>query len=124
MADTKLFNIKGAVKEYQSGTVTLEKELQTVIENNMNIFFGESRLAKSEKFKKIAAHPKQSVRLNKNVLFSLLSTERSISVRTQKFVSFIYGLSDKSCNTEFQSIILIGVLKSMSSQLKQFVCCI
>lgn len=40
MADTKLFNIKGTVKEYQSGTVTLEKELQTVIENNMNIFFG------------------------------------------------------------------------------------
>ena len=37
MADTKLFNIKGAVKEYQSGTVTLEKELQTVIENNMAI---------------------------------------------------------------------------------------
>ena len=37
MADTKLFNIKGTVKEYQSGTVTLEKELQTVIENNMNI---------------------------------------------------------------------------------------
>ena len=33
MADTKLFNIKGTVKEYQSGTVTLEKELQTVIEN-------------------------------------------------------------------------------------------
>ena len=27
MADTKLFNIKGTVKEYQSGTVTLEKEL-------------------------------------------------------------------------------------------------
>ena len=36
MADTKLFNLKGTVKEYQSGTVTLEKELQTVIENNMN----------------------------------------------------------------------------------------
>lgn len=45
MADTKLFNIKGAVKEYQSGTVTLEKELQTVIENNMNIFFGVTFLA-------------------------------------------------------------------------------
>ena len=40
MADTKLFNIKSTVKEYQSGTVTLEKELQTVIENNMNLFFG------------------------------------------------------------------------------------
>ena len=33
MADTKLFNIKGTVKEYQSGTVTLEKELQTVKPN-------------------------------------------------------------------------------------------
>ena len=45
MADTKLFNIKGTVKEYQSGTVTLEKELQTVIENNINIFFGVTFLA-------------------------------------------------------------------------------
>ena len=34
MADIKLFNIKGKVEEYQSGTVTLEKELQNVIENN------------------------------------------------------------------------------------------
>ena len=39
MADIKLFNINKTVKEYQSGTVTLEKELQTVIENNMNTFF-------------------------------------------------------------------------------------
>ena len=45
MADTKLFNIKGTVKEYQGGTVTLEKELQTVIENNMNLFFGVTFLA-------------------------------------------------------------------------------
>lgn len=40
MADIKLFNIKGKVQECQSGTVTLEKELQTVIENNMETFFG------------------------------------------------------------------------------------
>ena len=40
MADIKLFNIKGNVSEYQSGTVNLEKELQTVIENNMTSFFG------------------------------------------------------------------------------------
>ena len=45
MADIKLFNINGAVKEYQCGTVTLEKELQTIIENNMNIFFGVTFLA-------------------------------------------------------------------------------
>ncbi len=40
MADIKLFNINGKVREYQSGTVTLEKELQTIIENNMETFFG------------------------------------------------------------------------------------
>lgn len=45
MADIKLFNIKGDVKEYPSGTVTLEKELQTVIENNMTVFFGVTFLA-------------------------------------------------------------------------------
>ena len=45
MADIKLFNIKGAVKEYQSGTVTLEKELQMVIEQNMETFFGVTFLA-------------------------------------------------------------------------------
>ena len=45
MADIKLFNISGEVKEYQSGTVTLEKELQTVIEANMEAFFGVTFLA-------------------------------------------------------------------------------
>lgn len=45
MADIKLFNINKTVKEYQSGTITLEKELQTVIENNMNTFFGVTFLA-------------------------------------------------------------------------------
>lgn len=45
MADIKLFNIKGTVKEYQGGSVTLEKELQTVIEKNMLTFFGVTFLA-------------------------------------------------------------------------------
>lgn len=45
MADIKLFNIKGNVKEYQSGTVTLEKGLQTIIEQNMETFFGVTFLA-------------------------------------------------------------------------------
>lgn len=36
MADIKLFNINKTVKEYQSGTVTLEKELQTVIESALS----------------------------------------------------------------------------------------
>lgn len=45
MADIKLFNINGTVEEYMSSAVTLEKELQTVIENNMAIFFGVRFLA-------------------------------------------------------------------------------
>ena len=45
MADIKLFNINGTVTEYQSGTVNLEKELQTIIENNMTAFFGVRFLA-------------------------------------------------------------------------------
>ena len=45
MADIKLFNINGSVTEYPSGTVNLEKELQTVIENNMTTFFGVRFLA-------------------------------------------------------------------------------
>lgn len=45
MADIKLFNIKGKVEEIQSGNVTLEKELQTVIEKNMETFFGVKFLA-------------------------------------------------------------------------------
>lgn len=49
MADIKLFNINGRVKEYQSGNVTLEKELQTVIENNMETFFGVTFLASEYK---------------------------------------------------------------------------
>lgn len=49
MADIKLFNINGKVKEYQSGNVTLEKELQIVIENNMETFFGVTFLASEYK---------------------------------------------------------------------------
>ena len=45
MLDIKIFKIKGEMEEYQSGTVTLEKELQTVIEQNMDTFFGVTFLA-------------------------------------------------------------------------------
>jgi len=40
MADIKLFNIKGHVEELQSKQITLEKELQQLLEDNMNTFFG------------------------------------------------------------------------------------
>lgn len=40
MADLRLFSINKGVVELTSKKVTLEKELQTLIENNMQIFFG------------------------------------------------------------------------------------
>lgn len=40
MADIKLFKIKGKVEELQSKQVTLEKELQKLLEENMTTFFG------------------------------------------------------------------------------------
>ena len=40
MADIKLFSIKNQVTELQSKQVTLEKELQNLLEKNMNTFFG------------------------------------------------------------------------------------
>ncbi len=40
MADLKLFNIKGKIEELPSKQVTLEKELQTLLEENMQTFFG------------------------------------------------------------------------------------
>lgn len=45
MADIKLFSIKDGVKELESKTVNLEKELQTLIENNMETFFMKIRLS-------------------------------------------------------------------------------
>ena len=40
MADIKLFNIKGQVEELPSKQVTLEKELQKLLVENMSTFFG------------------------------------------------------------------------------------
>lgn len=40
MADIKLFDIHAGVREIPGGTVTLEREIQNVIENNMPTFFG------------------------------------------------------------------------------------
>ncbi len=40
MADIKLFSIKGGVEELPSKQVTLEKELQKLLEENMSTFFG------------------------------------------------------------------------------------
>lgn len=47
MSEIKLFEIRSAVKERTSSTVLLEKQLQTTIEQNMEIFFG-VRFLKSE----------------------------------------------------------------------------
>lgn len=45
MSDINLFHIKNEVKELKTESVLLEKEIQTLIENNMEIFFGVRFLA-------------------------------------------------------------------------------
>ncbi|MBR3425998.1 MAG: hypothetical protein IKG79_08170, partial [Neisseriaceae bacterium] len=40
MANIKLFSVKDGIKELESKTVTLEKNLQKIIEDNMETFFG------------------------------------------------------------------------------------
>ena len=40
MADIKLFKIDTDVEELSASWVSLERELQTIIEKNMPIFFG------------------------------------------------------------------------------------
>ena len=40
MSEIKLFSIDGEVKEIKQTTFTLEKELQNIIEKNMQLFFG------------------------------------------------------------------------------------
>ena len=45
MGDIKLFSLNGVVEELQGKSVELEKSLQTLIENNLEKFFGISFLA-------------------------------------------------------------------------------
>jgi predicted transport protein len=45
LADIKLFEIGNGAKEYKGQNVALEKELQNIIEKNMNTFFGVTFLA-------------------------------------------------------------------------------
>lgn len=76
MADIKLFNINGKVKEYQSGNVTLEKELQTVIENNMETFFGVTFLA--SEYKTTDGGRMNSIGIDENYCPVIFEYKRSI----------------------------------------------
>lgn len=76
MADIKLFNINGKVKEYPSGNVTLEKELQTVIENNMETFFGVTFLA--SEYKTTNGGRMDSIGIDENYCPVIFEYKRSI----------------------------------------------
>ena len=47
MAELKLFKVNGHVEELKSKSVTIEKELQNIIEKNMQEFFGVRSLLRS-----------------------------------------------------------------------------
>ena len=47
MADIKLFSIKGEVQELSSKQMAIEKDLQKILEENMQIFFGVTFLSQN-----------------------------------------------------------------------------
>ena len=97
MADTKLFNIKGAVKEYQSGTVTLEKELQTVIENNMNLFFGVTFL--SSEYRTTDGGRMDSIGIDENHCPVIFEYKRSVKENViNQGLFYLNWLLDHKCN--------------------------
>lgn len=76
MADLKLFNIKGTVQELPSKQVTLEKELQKLLEDNMQIFFGVTFL-KSEY--KITNGRMDSIGIDENNCPVIFEYKRSVN---------------------------------------------
>ncbi|MBO5066135.1 MAG: DUF91 domain-containing protein [Clostridia bacterium] len=76
MADLKLFNIKGKVEELPSKQVTLEKELQTLLEENMQTFFGVTFL-KSEY--KISNGRMDSIGIDENNCPVIFEYKRSLN---------------------------------------------
>ncbi|MBQ3550552.1 MAG: DUF91 domain-containing protein [Clostridia bacterium] len=76
MADLKLFSIKGEVKELPSKQVTLEKELQKLLEENMQTFFGVTFL-KSEY--KITNGRMDSIGIDENNCPVIFEYKRSVN---------------------------------------------
>ena len=76
MADLKLFNIKGTVEELSSKQVTLEKELQKLLEDNMQTFFGVTFL-KSEY--KITNGRMDSIGIDENNCPVIFEYKRSVN---------------------------------------------
>ena len=76
MADIKLFNTKGHVEELPSKQVTLEKELQKLLEDNMQTFFGVTFL-KSEY--KITNGRMDSIGIDENNCPVIFEYKRSVN---------------------------------------------
>ena len=76
MADIKLFRIKGQIEEVQSKLITLEKELQTLIEQNLATFFGVTFL-KSEY--KITNGRMDSIGIDENNCPVIFEYKRSVN---------------------------------------------
>lgn len=76
MADIKLFRIKGQIEEVQSKLITLEKELQTLIEQNLMTFFGVTFL-KSEY--KITNGRMDSIGIDENNCPVIFEYKRSVN---------------------------------------------
>ena len=113
MADIKLFNINGKVRELQSGTVTLEKELQNIIEKNMKSFFGVSFL-KSE-FKTTDGGRMDSIGIDENNCPVIFEYKRSLNENViNQGLFYLNWLLDHKESFTLLVIDILGLERSKS----------
>ena len=78
MGDLKLFRIKNEVKEHVGTSVAIEKSIQTLIENNMETFFGIKFLASEHPAGKNHGGRIDSLGIDENYCPVILGIQESI----------------------------------------------
>lgn len=111
MADIKLFNINGKVKELESGTVTLERELQNIIEKNMHTFFGVTFL--QSEYKTTDGGRMDSIGIDENYCPVIFEYKRSMNENViNQGLFYLNWLLDHKDSFRILVIEVLGLEKS------------
>ena len=110
MADTKLFRISDNVQELPTTSVALEKDLQTLIENNMDTFLGVTFL-KSEY--KITEGRIDSIGIDENNCPVIIEYKRHISENViNQGLFYLHWLLDHQADFKLLVIDTLGLEKA------------
>lgn len=111
MADIKLFNINGKVKELESGTVILERELQNIIEKNMHTFFGVTFL--QSEYKTTDGGRMDSIGIDENYCPVIFEYKRSMNENViNQGLFYLNWLLDHKDSFRILVIEVLGLEKS------------